>query len=216
MVGIRAGVEICLVTAGTGVGCSGIISVVAGIAVIGNGNMAAGKRIYGAMVKSRRCPGRFGMAGSAIGRELRCGVVRFGRGDVVGVVATVAGIGRVVVVAVVAGCAIICNSRMRPVERVKSIVDRECRRLPAGHRGMARRTIRRDIQRHVVRISRLVEIGCMASRTLCRCSGITSCMTVDTICRKVRAGQVEIGVVVIKNISRIAGRVAGKASRIVV
>ena len=54
MVGIGAGVEICLVTAGTGVGCSGIISVVAGVAVIGNGNMPARKRINGIVVKGRK------------------------------------------------------------------------------------------------------------------------------------------------------------------
>ncbi len=130
MVGIGAGVEIRLVATVTGIGRGGVIAVVAGIAVIGNGNMAAGKRINGAMVKSRRCPGRFGMAGSAIGRELRCGVVRIGRGDVVGVVATVAGVRGVRIIAVVAGSAVIGNGRMRPVQRVKSIVDRECGRLP--------------------------------------------------------------------------------------
>ena len=54
MVGIGAGVEIRQVATVTGIGCSGIISVVAGVAVSSNGNMPARKRINGIVVKGRR------------------------------------------------------------------------------------------------------------------------------------------------------------------
>ena len=52
------------------------------------------------------------------------------------------GIGRIVVIAVVAGRAIVGNGNVRPVQNVIIVVNREGCRIPAGRSRMAHRTIR--------------------------------------------------------------------------
>lgn len=52
------------------------------------------------------------------------------------------GIGRVVVIAVVAGCTIVGDRSMGPVQNIIIVVDREGRRIPAGRSRMAHRTVR--------------------------------------------------------------------------
>ena len=73
------------------------------------------------------------------------------------------GVWRVIVIAIVAGGAIIRNGYVRSIEYIIVIVDREGRRRPTGIRSMAHRTIRRNIDRLVIRIYRLVVISCMAT-----------------------------------------------------
>lgn len=67
------------------------------------------------VVKNRRRPGRFAVAGGTIRWILRCNVVRIGGRVVIGGVAASAGIRRVVVISIMAGSAIIGNTRMRSI-----------------------------------------------------------------------------------------------------
>lgn len=103
---------ICVMTTVAGVWRIVEVTVVAGITIVGNGDVRTGKRINRTMVKSRRRPGCFCVAHSTIGRELGCGVVWIGGLGVFRIMAAVAGIGCRVVISVVAGSTIRCNSRV--------------------------------------------------------------------------------------------------------
>ena len=87
------------------------------------------------------------MACSAIRRELGNCVVRSCGGGVIAVVTGVAGIGRGIVISVVAGRAIAGNGGVRAVQGVVIIVNWEGGRFPARRGGVAHRTIRRKPQR---------------------------------------------------------------------
>lgn len=71
--------------------------------------------------------------------------------------------------------------------------------------------IRWQIQRHMARIGRGVVVRLVAGFTIRGCALVTSRMTFDTVNGDVRAGQREIGLIVIKRVLRIARRVARKA-----
>ena len=114
-----------------GIGRVGVIAVVAGVAVIGDGRVRAGQRVNAVVIKRRRYPSRLAVTNSAVGGELLGGVIGIGRLVVVVGVATRTGVGRVVVVAVVAGGAVVGDGRVGAGQRVIVIVDRELRRLPA-------------------------------------------------------------------------------------
>ena len=86
-----------------GVGRIREIAVVTGIAVVRNGHMRPCKRINRVVVECGRRPNCFCMAQRAIGRKLRRRVVRAGRSRIIGRMTAVAGVRRIVVVAVVAG-----------------------------------------------------------------------------------------------------------------
>ena len=77
---------------------------------------------------------------------------------VIGVVATVTSVRRTVIITVVAYRTIIANGRVRPVQRVIIVVNRECRRLPARGRRVAHGAIRRDGKRYVVGIGARIVI----------------------------------------------------------
>ena len=116
MAGIEGWVVIKCMTGVTGIGRIGIVAVMAGITIIGNGLVRTCKRIDGIMVESGWCPGRLGVAGGTIGWELRSLVVGGGSGIVFRCMATGASVGRVVVIAVVASSTIIGNTSMCPVQ----------------------------------------------------------------------------------------------------
>ena len=107
------------------------------------------------------------MAGSTIGRKLQGHVVWIGRAVVIGRMTPGTGVWGAVVIPIVAACTIIGNRRVRTVQGVIIVVDRETGRFPARRRGVTHRTIRRKVQGTVVRIGRLIEIGRMAT-----CTGI--------------------------------------------
>ena len=98
------------------------------------------------------------MAYSAIGRELRIGVIGGGCLAVIHVVTAVASIGGVVVIAVVTGRAIARDRCVGPVQRIVVVVDRESGGFPAWRGGVAHGAIRGDVERHVVRVGALVVI----------------------------------------------------------
>ena len=98
------------------------------------------------------------MAGGAIRWELRSSVIRVRRTGVVRRVATIAGIRRGAVITIVASRAVIRNGRVCSVQRIIIVVDRERSRFPARRGRVAHRAIRREVQRYVVRVCRLVKI----------------------------------------------------------
>ena len=97
VVGIgRLGI-ICVMTTVAGVWRIVEVTVVAGITIVGDRDMRTGKWINCTMIEGRRRPCCFCMAQCTIGRELGCGVVWIAGLGVFGIVAAVAGIGRIVV-----------------------------------------------------------------------------------------------------------------------
>ena len=82
---VRVGTAIVIrgMTTCTRIGCIGVVPVVAGIAIIGNGYVRSCKWIYRIMVKRGWSPGRFRVTSSTIGRELRSCMIRIGRAIVV-------------------------------------------------------------------------------------------------------------------------------------
>lgn len=108
-----------------------VIAVVTGVAIIRNRNMCSCKRINDIVIESRRHPGCFVVASRTVGGELRCRVVGIRGIVIIGGVAAVAGVGRVVIIPVVAGGAVIRNGGVRAVQGIEIVVDRERCRLPA-------------------------------------------------------------------------------------
>ncbi len=142
VVGVGTAVKIGQVTADTSVWGIDIVALVAGVAVVGNRDMSTGERIKSIVVKRGRNPGIFRMAVSAGGRELGGCVIGVDRRIVIRLVAPRTSIGRIVIIAVVAGRAIIGDDCVRPVQNIIVVVDREGRRIPTGRSRMAHRTIR--------------------------------------------------------------------------
>jgi hypothetical protein len=180
-------IEIRAVTAVTSVWRVGEIAVVTCITIAGNRNVRARERINNTVVKRRGRPSCFRVAGGAIRGELRCSVIGHRRIGIIGRMTAVAGIRRGGIVAVVASGAVVGDGQVCPVQRIIIVVDRERGWFPASRGGVAHRTIRREIQCHVVRISCLVEIRGVTGGTLRGCTDISSGMTFNTISRKVRA-----------------------------
>ncbi len=212
MVGVGCTIKIGGVTTRASIRCIRIVSVVTGITIVGDRNVRPRERIDGIVVKSGWRPGGFRVAGSAIGRKLRGYVVWVGRRVVIRCVTAVACVGRVIVVpSGMTRSAIVGDDRVRPVQCVIIVVNWERGRFPARRSGMAHCAIRRDIQRYVVRVGRPVKIRSVAGRTLRWRTGIPPGMTIQTIRRKVRPGQREIGCIVVKCVISIPRWVAGKA-----
>ena len=152
-----------IMAAVAGIGRIGIVSVVTTCTVVGNGSVCAGKRVNGVVVEGSRCPGSFYMATGTICRELGCRVVRIGGLVVIGVVATVTGIGRAVIVPVVAGRTICCDGSMCAIQRKVVVMDREGSGCPSRCCGMAGGTIGRNTKRSMVGIACLRIVGIMAT-----------------------------------------------------
>ena len=93
----------------------GIIALVTGIAIVGDGHVRSCERINRIVVKCRWRPSDLCVASGTFRWELSRCVVRIGRSCIIAVVATVAGVGRCIVIAVVTGRAIAGNCRVRSV-----------------------------------------------------------------------------------------------------
>ena len=136
----RSGI-IAVVAAIAGIWCIRIVALVASRAIIGNGYVCTYEWVNGIVIEGRWRPGCLAMATGTIRGELSGGVVRTCRGGIIAVVTGVAGIGRVVVVAVVAGGTISCNCGVCTVQGIVIIVDRESGWFPTGRRGVTHRTV---------------------------------------------------------------------------
>ena len=144
MVGVRAGIVIRHVAAVAGVRRIGVIAVMTGIAIVGNGNVASRKRIHGTMIKSSGRPGIYTVTSLASGRKTRSGVIRISRRIVVGRVTPEAGGRRVVVIAVRVAF-VATGAGMRARERPVRIVHREGGGRPVRRGGVARRAVGRQV-----------------------------------------------------------------------
>jgi len=179
VVGIARLIEIVGMAARAGVGRVGIIPTnVASRAIIGNQRVAAREREEIVVIETRRRPGAFAVATLTIGGELSSLVVGIGSVVVIRQMASHASVGRVVVIPVVTGRAVVGNGSVRAVEGVEIIVVGKSRRRPTGLGGMATRTVGAQSQRDVVGIARLIEIVGMAARAGGRRTFITRCVTV--------------------------------------
>jgi len=120
-----------------------VVPLVTSITIVRNGHVCTGKGINGIVVKCGRRPSRFAVAGGAIRWELGRCMVRVGRRIIFQRMATGTGVRGVGVIAVVTSSTIVRYSRVRPVQCIKIVVDREACRFPTWRSGMAQGTIRR-------------------------------------------------------------------------
>ena len=118
------------------------------------------------------------MATLTIGGELRSLVVGIGSVVVIGQMAAHTSVGRIVVIAVVTGGAVVGNGSVRSVEGVEIIVAGKGGRRPTGLGGVATRTVGAQSQRNVVGVACLIEIVGMAGGAGGRRTFITRCVTV--------------------------------------
>jgi len=104
-----------LVAADAGIWGIIIVSVVTGIAIVGNGSVGPVQGIKTVVVEGRRYPGRFAVAAGAVCGQLLRGVVGVGRLVVFADMAAHTGIRGVIVIPVMASGAVIGNDGMRAV-----------------------------------------------------------------------------------------------------
>lgn len=108
-------------------------------------------------------------------------MIRISRLVIVGDMTTITGIGRIVVITVVAGRTVIGNHGVCTIQGIVIIMYRKRSRLPARGSRVAHRTISWNTQCGVIRIDRLIKIGGMAARTGIRCIGIITVMAKSAI-----------------------------------
>lgn len=121
------------------------------------------------MIKGCWRPSCLGMAVFAGGRETGRRVVRVVRTVIIIFVAAKTSVRRVVIIAIVASRTVVLDERMRPIQLVVIIVDREGRRHPIGVGRMAHRTIHWYGQRHMVWIGARIIIRLVAALAGIRC-----------------------------------------------
>lgn len=164
-----------------------VIAVVAGHAVVFNGLVGSGQRVVGVVVERGRCPCTFGVTASTVGRELGGLVVRI-RGLVIIIdMAAGASIGRIVVIAVVASCTIVGDSGMSAIEGIVAVVAIKSSGAPSGLGSMAGCTVAGQAEGVVVRVGRSIELGGMATGTICGGACVAAAVAVKAIGGQVRA-----------------------------
>jgi len=197
MVRIGCLVIIGLVTSFAGIRRVVVIAVVASCTIIGNIDVCSGERVNIAMVESRWRPAVFIVANRAIRRELQGNVVRVGRLIVIVFVAAVAGIRRVVVISVVAGCTVVGNVGMCSHQSKEIVVHGEARRVPVGLSGMAGCAIRGQTQSRMVGVGRLIVIVFVAAVASVRRAVVISVVATRTVIGNISVGAVEHEIVVV-------------------
>ncbi len=174
------------------------------------------REILVVVIEGGRRPGRLAVTGGAIRGKLRLRMIGIGRLLKVRLVAPKTRRWRVVVIAVVARGAFVGDQCMRAIERVIVVVHGESRRIPVGIRRMAHRTVVGQAQRCMVGVQGLVEVGLVTGRTGCRRARVAIRVALDTFGRQVYARERECGLIVVENVIRVAGRMAGQAGGIAV
>ena len=168
------------------------------------------------VVEIGRRPTGFIMATCAICGEL-CGlVVGIGRLVVIGVVASETGIGRIVVIPVVASRAVVGDHGVRAVEGIIVVVIGKGGRHPVGRGGMAGGTIGGETQCRMTWIRRLVEIGGMTGGTLRRRTLVSVGVAGQAFHGRMRSGQRELGRIMVEGVGCTAVRMAGQTGRAVI
>jgi len=206
MVGIGGLVVVGKMAAHAGVRDAGIISVVASLA--GKRNMGAGQ--YVVVVMGRECCGCPSGICCMTGGTGRCNpgstVVGVGGIVVVGLVASHAGVGRAVVIPVMAGRT--GGAGMTPGKRVIVAVDREGSRAPAGIGGVAGSAGNGYAFGGMVGVVGSVVAGHVAGVTVgwCACEAVG--MTGAAGCGGMRPGKREVACAVVKRTAHAAGRMA--------
>ena len=134
-------------TTGAGCGWIGVVTLVTVVA--GYGCVRTCERPHGTVIESCRCPCCLTMTVSTCCRELLSDVIGVSRCVIVIGVTTCAGIGRIVVIAVVAGCTVISDRRVSPNQLIEVIVNGESSWRPSWICGVTCFTGGGQIQRDV-------------------------------------------------------------------
>lgn len=177
---------------------------------------AVDREIPAIVIKSGGHPGGLTVTGSTILRKLRGAVIRILALVVIRLMAADAGIGRIVVVLIVAAAAIVFDEGMGSLQRIKLIVDIETGRSPAGCGRMATDAIGRDSQFQVARILTLLKVLPVAIETHRRGSTKSRGVAFQTVYTLVSSCQGECGGIVIKLKIRISRRMAGQTGIVLI
>ena len=215
VVGISALIVVSIMATCAGIGSIGVISAqMAGRAIICHRQVSPREGEESPVVEGGRGPGVLRMAGGAVRRELMCSMVRIGGRVVIGSVAPATGIGRVVVVAVMAGRAIIGNGCVGAIQYIVIVVYVKTGGCPTGSCGVARRAISGQSQVAVVRIDALFEIKGVTGGAVGGSARVSVRMTLCAGGVNVSPCQRKSGGVVVKTAGGVTGRVTGQASGI--
>ena len=133
---------------------------------------------------------------------------------VIGTVAAVALVGRVVVIAVVAGRTVLCDGSVGPVQGIVVIVNIKAGRRPSRFSSMATGTIRCQPQLIVIGIDRLVEIRQVTGVAIGRSAFVTIAVASNARRSSVSPRKWKVGGIVIENIVDITGWVTSQTGGI--
>lgn len=146
-------------TSGTGIRGSFCIPVMAGGTVCGDGCMCAGEGVESSVVEGRGSPCLLIVAGGTISRKVKLGVAWFTSLLIIRSVASCASVWGVVVVALVAGGAIISDSGMCTLQDIVIIMYVKRSGRPSRRcSGMAGCAVMGEIQCRMVGVGRFLEI----------------------------------------------------------
>ncbi len=165
------------------------------------------------MIEGGRDPARFTVTGCTVCGEHQRPMIGIAGLVIVCLVTTGTGGGCIEIISIMAGRTIVGDQSVGSVQWIEIVVIGKKGRVPVGIRGVAGGTIHGEAQVDMVGIDRLVEIVRMTGGTLRRGAGIACRMAGGTIDIEVTAGQWEGRQVMIKDILRISGGVAGQAGR---
>lgn len=121
------------------------------------------------------------MATLAIGRKSRCGMFGISCLGVSCGMAAVAGIGRIHIIPVVAGSALVGNGNVGPCYNIIIVVGRKSSGAPSRIGGMASCAVVGNAIGHMIRIGGLAVIRCVAAGAYGRCVLIACGMTAGAI-----------------------------------
>jgi hypothetical protein len=212
VIGVGRLVVIVLVAPIAGIRCVVVIPVVAGCTIVGDAGMRPNQseEIIVVSEGSRHPVWLRGVACGTVRREAQCRVVGIGRLVEIVMMTPDTGIRGIVVIAAVAGCAVVGNISMRAIQHKIAVVVSKAGGAPARLGGVAALAIGRKPQTGVAGIGRLVVVGGMAGGAIRWCALVTRRMAIDTIKRCMCSRQRECRAVVVENQVSITRRVTSQ------
>lgn len=159
---------------------------------------AVNGEMFAIVVKGGGHPGRLTVAGGAIVGKLGCPVIRIPGLVIICLMTADTGVGRIVVVLIVAAPAVVLDRSMSALQDVELIMDVKSRRTPAGSRRMATDAIGGNAQLQVSGILTLFEIRLVTIETNGGSALESRSMALQTVCALMSAGQWECRRVMVK------------------
>ena len=168
------------------------------------------------VVKHSGCPATFGMTIETICTETRGLVIGVSSVVIVRLVATYTSIGGIVVITIVATCAIISNQGVRTVQRIEVIMYIECGRLPVGFCRVTASTIIANTQIEVTGVDGVGMVYLVAGSTVRRGISKTISMTFNTSYISMCSSKTKACSIMVENAFFISSGMAGQAGIVLI